>query len=372
MESMGIMNNSFWKNRNVLVTGHTGFKGSWLTMFLLRLGAKVSGIGLAPDVKPSLYEQLNISSKLEHNYFADIRNQSLLDEIIFKIKPEVVFHLAAQPLVRESYRDPLGTWTTNVIGSLNILNSLSKLKNYCSVVIITTDKVYKNKEWLFGYRENDQLGGHDPYSSSKAACELAIESWRASFCQSNKIEKPYLAIATARSGNVIGGGDWSKDRIVPDTIISLSKNEYIPIRNPSSTRPWQHVLEPLSGYLVLAEKLYSFQNKTKGVEENPFSCAFNFGPNLDSNKNVLELVNQILIYWPGEWKINNTVTNLHEAKRLHLNIDKAFNLLDWMPRLGFDETVQRTVNWYKNFYQKDISAFSLCLSDLDFYLDNKD
>ena len=241
-----------------------------------------------------MFDELEISEKLENNYFLDIREITKFQKIINNIKPDIVFHLAAQPLVRESYKDPLGTWDINVIGSLNILSSLTEIGSLCGVVMITTDKVYKNKEWQFGYRENDVLGGYDPYSASKAACEIAIESWRLSYCNPKNNNFSNLAIATARSGNVIGGGDWAKDRIIPDSIIALKNNKEILIRNPESKRPWQHVLEPISGYLNLAEKLYINQNNIKLGEKNSFSTSFNFGSNLDSNKKVSELVDQIL------------------------------------------------------------------------------
>ena len=366
-----MIDKSFWKGKKVLITGHTGFKGGWLALWLIELGAKVSGISLPPETRPSLFDQLKISSKLNNNYFEDIRNQSSLDELISNIKPDVAFHLAAQPLVRESYKDPLGTWTINVIGSLNVLQSLHKLNNFCTVIMITTDKVYKSKEWFYGYRENDQLGGFDPYSASKAACEIAIESWRSSFCLAKKKQSSRLAIATARSGNVIGGGDWSKDRIVPDAIRSLNKGLAISVRNPTSTRPWQHVLEPLSGYLILAEKLFQSKSNLKKYVDDSFASSFNFGPNLESNKKVAELVDRILFYWPGEWNHQNEITTMHETNKLYLNTDKSFHLLNWSPKWNFETTVKRTLNWYKEFYRNDISPYDLCLKDIEYYDENK-
>ena len=364
-----MINYSFWKNKNVLITGHTGFKGSWLALWLIKLGAKVSGIGLPPNTQPALFEKLEISSDFTENYFQDIKDNIFLKKIISNIKPEIVFHLAAQPLVRESYKNPLETWSTNVIGSLNILDSLSELDNLCSVVMITTDKVYKNKEWIYGYRENDELGGHDPYSASKAACEMAIESWRSSFCKGEKsINSSRLAIATARSGNVIGGGDWSKDRIVPDIFRALNNKRNVLVRNPNSTRPWQHILEPLSGYLILAERLYEYQHNKNTNSFNPFATSFNFGPNLDSNKKVSELVNKIFDFYPGFWEIQKESNNLHEAKLLKLNIDKAYNHLQWKPKWDFETTIKRTVKWYENFYNNDISAYSLCLEDINYFM----
>ena len=246
----------YFKNKKILITGNTGFKGSWLSIWLKLLGANVSGLSLPPNSNPSLYERLELSNLLESEFFVDIRNKKLLQEKVFLLKPDIVFHLAAQPLVRKSYLDPISTWEINVMGSLNLLKNLSELEPYCAVVMVTTDKVYKNNEWVYGYKENDPLGGYDPYSSSKAACEIAIESWRSSFCQSTKDKLIKLSIASARSGNVIGGGDWAEDRIIPDVIRSIKENKKIFVRNPNSTRPWQHVLDPLSGYIKLAERIY--------------------------------------------------------------------------------------------------------------------
>jgi len=367
-----MISSKFWKNKKVLITGNTGFKGSWLSLWLIQMGAKVTGIGLPPNTTPSLFEKLDLSSKIENCFFNDIRDQLKLRQIICKTEPDVVFHLAAQPLVRDSYNDPLGTWSTNLIGSLNILDSLSEINKRCSLIMITTDKVYKNKEWGYGYRENDELGGHDPYSASKAACEIAIESWRASFCNSNKsFYSSNLAIATARSGNVIGGGDWSKDRILPDVIRALKDRKKILVRNPNSTRPWQHVLEPLCGYLILAEKLYKSQECSDFRKINKLSTSFNFGPNLESNRSVSEIVEEILNYWPGEWEIYDDKMNLHEAKLLYLNIDRAYNFLNWEPKWDFNISVRNTINWYKKFYHDETSALSLCIRDLEDFINHK-
>ena len=260
MEDVEIMarttiNVDYWQGRKVLISGHTGFKGSWLGLWLSELGAKVTGIGLKTNSDKDLFRQLSLENRLQAHHIADIREFRAIREIVEENKPEVVFHLAAQPLVQESYRDPLGTWSTNVQGSLHLLEALKSLERQCAVVMVTTDKVYANKEWDYGYRENDRLGGNDPYSASKAAAEIAIASWRSSFCGTGKHQNPNLAIASARAGNVIGGGDWAANRIVPDAIRALAAGEAINVRNPKSTRPWQHVLEPLSGYLLLAEKL---------------------------------------------------------------------------------------------------------------------
>ena len=356
---------NFWRGKRVFLTGHTGFKGSWLTLWLLRLGAEVCGYSLKPENKESLFEQLKLNKTLYsdnngliHNNFQDIRNFNKLEECIKNFQPDIVFHLAAQPLVRKSYLEPLDTWQINVQGSLNLLEALKSLNSFCSVVMITTDKVYLNKNWDFGYRENDKLGGHDPYSASKAAAEIAIDSWRSSFCGLSNYQTPNLGISTARAGNVIGGGDWAKDRIIPDSIKSLIDGEPILVRSPLSIRPWQHVLEPLSGYLILAQRIF---------EENSFySCLtspFNFGPNFEGNRNVKELINEIFKYWPGEYKDLSDENSVYESKKLTLQIEKANNLLNWYPRWSFTQSVRNTINWYKSVNDGK-SAFECCLSDL--------
>ena len=276
-----MLDTHFWVDKRVLVTGHTGFKGSWISLWLSQLGAEVNGVALVPN-HPSLFEQLDLPCFINRHHLLNIGDVNGLAEIVSSCQPQIVIHLAAQPLVRQSYRDPLGTWATNVQGSLNLLEALKPLNHHCSVVMVTTDKVYANREWYYGYREDDRLGGHDPYSASKAATELAISSWRSSFCGREDHQTPHLAIATARAGNVIGGGDWAEDRIIPDAMRSLAAGEPIPVRRPGSTRPWQHVLEPLGGYLLLAEKL------TKVGDT--FASAFNFGPSLEANRSVRELI----------------------------------------------------------------------------------
>ena len=354
---MGI-DSTFWNGRRVLLTGHTGFKGSWLALWLYQLGAEVHGVGLAPDTNPSLFYQLDLAKKLSRHHLLDIRDSAALASLVVSCKPEVVLHLAAQPLVRRSYRDPLGTWATNVQGSLHLLEALKLLRHHCAVVMVTTDKVYENQEWDYGYRETDRLGGHDPYSASKAAAELAIASWRSSFCGPDSNQTPHLAIATARAGNVIGGGDWADDRIIPDAMRSLGAGEAISVRRPEATRPWQHVLEPLGGYLHLAEKL--------AAGEDAFSSAFNFGPALEANRSVLELVEAVLSHWPGSWQDLSDPSELHEAGRLHLQIDKAHHQLDWQPCWTFNQTIERTVAWYRAVHD-GASALECCLADLQAY-----
>ncbi len=330
----------FWRDRRVFITGHTGFKGSWLLLWLLQLGARVNCYSLPAEPKPNLFRSLWPAPQREFVHLeADLADRWALQRSIECAQPEVVLHLAAQPLVRQSYYDPLGTWRTNVMGSLNLLEALNSLHHPCAVVIVTTDKVYENLEWEHGYREADRLGGHDPYSASKAATELAVQSWRASFCGHSSQQSPQLRIATARAGNVIGGGDWAVDRIVPDAIRALAAQQPIRVRHPNATRPWQHVLEPISGYLLLAQQLLT--------APSPPCEAFNFGPPLSSNRKVRELVETMLRQWPGAWVADQQSQAPHEAGRLHLQIDKAHHQLGWEPRWDFRTTVERTVSWYR-------------------------
>ncbi len=360
-----MISNKFWKNRRVLLTGHTGFKGSWLLLWLKEMGAKVFCYSLPPSEENNLYKDLFYANNNLKDFcetFNDIRDTKRLNQFVNEAKPEVVFHLAAQPLVKESYRDPVNTWEINVMGSLFLLESLKSLKNRCSIVMVTTDKVYLNKESLSGYRETDKLGGHDPYSSSKAAAEIAIASWRSSFYGKKNYQNPNLRIATARAGNVIGGGDWAKDRIFPDSIKAISSNKTIKIRNPNAKRPWQHVLEPLSGYLILAEKLYT--------SDAPICEAFNFGPNLNSNKTVKELVEHILSIWPGNWEKDEDINAVHEATLLHLQIDKSYHILGWSPKWDFNETISYSTNWYKSYFEGE-SPLKICLKDIANYQSKK-
>jgi len=368
---------SFWAGRRVLLTGHTGFKGSWLTLRLLALGAEVWGYALEPEPGASLFRDLRLNEARDnpdwgrlHHCPGDLNDPTLLREVVLQAQPHVVLHLAAQPLVRRSYRDPLGTWLTNVQGSLQLLEALKPLCHPCAVVMVTTDKVYANREWDYGYREDDRLGGYDPYSASKAAAELAIASWRFSFCGTAAHQTPYLAIATARAGNVIGGGDWSEHRVLPDAMRSLAAGEPIPVRSPCSTRPWHHVLEPLDGYMLLAERLSSFPASTKGNADNPYASAFNFGPSLEANRSVRELVESCLQYWPGTWFDHSDPTAPHEAGRLHLQIDKAYHLLGWQPRWDFATSVSRTVGWYRSVHRGS-SPLTCCLEDLQAYQKEK-
>ncbi len=362
---------SFWKGKRVLVTGHTGFKGSWLSLWLLHFGATVTGFSLEPETQPALFTQLALSDELDH-HVGDIRDGAKVKQLIQSIQPDVVFHLAAQPLVRRSYTQPLATWDTNVIGTIHILEALKHCTHSCAAVCVTTDKCYENKEWNYGYRENDPLGGYDPYSSSKAAAELAIASWRQSFFTKSS---SHVAIASARAGNVIGGGDWAEDRIVPDAMRALSKNQPIPVRNPRATRPWQHVLEPLGGYLLLAESLYQQLIESNLQQCQQLQSAFNFGPALSSNQPVKALVEEILEHWPGQWLDQSNPNAVHEANLLNLVTDKAFHLLNWQPVWNFEHTIQETVQWYRQANEMsstDTDALrQLTLSQIQQYEDNR-
>ena len=359
---MVIAEHQFWSGKRVLLTGHTGFKGSWLLLWLLELGAEVWGYALEAEPEPNLFRQLQPEllanpkyAERFHDQHADLANAKALSALVERCQPQVVLHLAAQPLVRRSYADPVETWTTNLIGSLHLLEALKPLQHPCAVVMVTTDKVYENREWLYGYREPDPLGGHDPYSASKAGAEIAIASWRDSFCGTAPHQTPHLRIATARAGNVIGGGDWAADRIVPDAMRALAAGEPIGVRNPCATRPWQHVLEPLAGYLRLAEELTT--------SPAPPCEAFNFGPQLESNCPVWDLVQTMLSHWPGEWLDQSDPTAPHEAGLLHLQIDKAFHRLGWSPLWDYATTIERTVGWYRAQHD-GASALNCCLADL--------
>jgi CDP-glucose 4,6-dehydratase len=321
----------------VFVTGHTGFKGSWLCEWLLGLGAQVTGYALEPDTSPALFTQLGLASRVDH-IVGDIRSAATLKQAILDARPDFLFHLAAQPLVRRSYLEGPSTWETNVLGTIHVLDALRLLDKPCAAVMVTTDKCYDNREWLFGYREIDPLGGHDPYSSSKAAAELAIASWRKSFFAAGHP----VRIASGRAGNVIGGGDWAADRIVPDSIRALSRGEPIAVRNPAATRPWQHVLEPDSGYLALAAAL-----RTR-VDDDRLESAFNIGPGPDANRPVRDLVETALRHWPGSWTAATASGGPHEASLLQLDARKIQALLGWRPAWTFAEAVGRTVSWYRD------------------------
>lgn len=341
---------NFWANKKVFVTGNTGFKGSWLSIWLDYLDAKVMGYSLKPDTEPSLFNEANIEQSLE-THFQDIRDYDKLQKQVLSFDPEIVFHLAAQPLVRDSYIDPLKTYETNILGTANLLESLRYCKSVKAIVIVTTDKCYLNKEWERGYVENDELGGHDPYSNSKACCELVTQSYRESFFKENEI-----GVATARAGNVIGGGDWSKDRLIPDVVENIASKKDIEIRFPDAIRPWQHVLEPLSGYMLLAERLY--------YSPNEFSEAWNFGPIDQDCKKVNWIVEKIISAFKSNSKIvPQAGYHPHETKTLKLDMSKSMKSLGWKPIWRIDETILNVVSWYKA-REEGKSAWDLCLKDI--------
>jgi len=343
----------FWKNKTVLVTGHTGFKGSWLCLWLLRLGANVIGYSLPPS-PGFLFEKLNLSSCIEENHYGDIRDFNSLSSLVSSIRPDVVFHLAAQPLVRYSYKKPRETWDVNVFGTVNLLETVRLIDSKCAVIIIATDKVYLNKEWPYGYRELDPLGGYDPYSSSKAAVEIAVDSWRSSFMSSSSSTNN-CHLASVRAGNVIGGGDWAQDRIIPDLVRAFQQSKTLIVRNPLATRPWQHVLDPLNGYLALAQQLY---------QSPSFAQAYNFGPLPSSQRNVAELVTEASSILPIKFSLLEIEPSLHEATLLHLSIDKAIRDLLWSPKWDFTTTISKTINWYKLVLEGALSEHEACLNDL--------
>lgn len=341
------MFNNFYKNKKVLITGSTGFKGSWLSLWLHNLDANVCGYSLEPSTVPSLFNILKLDSKIKQ-YTGSILDTSSLEKVFNEFKPEIVFHLAAQPLVRLSYKEPVLTYETNVMGSLNVLEAARKCGSVKAFVNITTDKCYENKENGNAFEEDDAFGGYDPYSASKACVEILSSSYRNSFLQDNQS----FYLATARAGNVIGGGDWAQDRLIPDCIRSINNNIDIEIRNPISVRPWQHVLEPLSGYMLLAEKLYQFGTL--------YAEGFNFGPKEDSILTVADIAQRIINYYGKGKIIIHKKDSLHEANLLMLSIKKAEKMLDWHPVMNVDEAIKNTVLWYQNFYNnKDIEKLTL-------------
>jgi len=339
------MNNNIFNNiyngKRVLVTGHTGFKGGWLSLWLKELGAEVIGYSLDPPTKPSFFEAVDLKNKLKH-IIGDVRDEKHLLSVFEKYQPEFVFHLAAQSLVRFSYKKPRLTYETNVMGTVNILEATRKSKSVRAAVIITSDKCYENKEWIYGYRENDSVGGYDPYSSSKGCAELVVSAYRRSFLNPINQNNHKIAIASARAGNVIGGGDWGEDRLIPDCVKTLSQNKIINIRNPKATRPWQYVLEPLSGYLLLGSKMHK--------DGKRYGSAWNFGPNDNDIITVEEIVKSVIKNWGnGDYKVD-TSNQPHEAGLLKLDTSKARIFLGWKPVYNIYETIKRTINWYKYFY----------------------
>lgn len=352
------MYNNIYAGKRVFLTGHTGFKGSWLALWLTKLGAKVCGYSLAPNTNPSMFKVLDIEHKIEKSVLGDILDEKTLERAIAEFQPDIVFHLAAQPLVRLSYREPILTYKTNVIGTLNVLEMAKRCKSVKAFVNITTDKCYENKEVNRGYKEDEPMGGYDMYSSSKGCVEIMSSSFRRSFLQ----EEGTYAMATARAGNVIGGGDWAEDRLIPDCVRYINADEKIEIRNPIAVRPWQHVLEPLSGYLLLGQKLLEGGKK--------YAEGFNFGPNEDSVLRVAEVAEKACKYYGKGEVVIYKRDNLHEANLLMLNIEKAEKVLGWTPTYIADEAVKNTIEWYKHFYTKDVDMYEFTMNQIKEYEGN--
>jgi len=343
------MNSAFWRGRRVFITGHTGFKGSWLCLWLQRLGADVTGYALAPATRPALFEVASVARGMR-SVIGDIRDAEALREAVASATPEVVIHMAAQALVRESYASPVETYSVNVVGTAQVLDAVRACASVLAVVSVTTDKCYENREWLWGYRETDRLGGHDPYSSSKAGAELVTAAYRSSFF--GNPERP-VALASARAGNVIGGGDWSRDRLIPDILSAMEAGQAVRIRYPDAIRPWQHVLEPVSGYLALVERLC-------GVDGRSYAEAWNFGPTDADARPVRWIVEDMLERWgDGSW-VMETQPQPHEATYLKLDCSKAYARLAWRPRWTLGDALGAIVDWQRAYQRgEDMRAFTL-------------
>lgn len=348
-----------YKNKTVLITGHTGFKGTWMSSWLLKLGAKVAGYSIDIPSNPSMFEELGLESKIDH-YVGDVRDFISFSKVVNEVQPDFIFHLAAQAIVSTSYSDPTGTISTNVIGTMNLLEILRNHSKQCIAVFITSDKCYNNIEWIYGYREEDEIGGKDIYSGSKGAAELVIKSYYNSFF----VNKSHpVKIGIGRAGNVIGGGDWSLDRIVSDCFRSWNSNLPVEIRSPNATRPWQHVLEPISGYLSLGQSLF-LSEKLNGEP-------FNFGPRAEQNHTVVDLIQDLAMHWgfddvKDSFKITDNIP-FYEAGLLKLNCDKALFYLHWEPNLYYTETTQFVGEWYTNFYKNSCNTFQLTLQQISEY-----
>ena len=350
-----------YQGKRVFVTGHTGFKGSWLSLWLARFGAEVTGYALPPVTEPSLFDSAGIADCLRH-IEGDVRDAAALEKALAEAEPHFIFHLAAQPLVLDSYAAPAETFAINVSGSINLMEAVRRTGTRAVVVMVTTDKVYLNREWEHGYREDDPLGGHDPYSASKAAMEIAVSSWRNSFFPPARASEHGVRMASARAGNVIGGGDWSGNRLVPDLVRALPRNVQAELRNPKSLRPWQHALEPLGGYLLLGAKL-------AGQGGEAYAEAWNFGPLPTDVRNVGDLAGALLAHWGREgWKDVSDPGAPHEAGLLRLSIDKAVSRLGWHPVWDFAETVARTADWYADVTAGKASTRAACERDLEAYI----
>jgi len=345
------MNKQFWSGKKVFITGHTGFKGSWLTTWLKLLGASITGYSLAPETNPNLFELACVSDGI-NSIEGNILDVDSLRHAMRTQCPEIVFHLAAQPLVRYSYANPVETYEVNVIGTLNVLEAVRSIESVKAVIVVTSDKCYENQEWVWGYRESDPMGGFDPYSSSKGCTELAVSSYRRSFFNVSDYAKHGVGLATVRAGNVIGGGDWAEARLIPDLIRSFTKNETAMIRNPNAHRPWQYILDVLTGYLILAQKLYE--------SGSHFSDAWNFGPNDENVKSVSWIADKMTQLWGEKAKYSvNQDTLLHEANCLKLDSNKSRTILGWEPKSSIEDVLENTINWYQAFFQqKNMKQFT--------------
>jgi len=346
------MVNTGWENRRVYLTGHTGFKGSWMSLWLASMRATVHGYALPPESVPNLFTEAHVADRVEHEA-GDVRDLGQLERSMSAFKPEIVFHMAAQPLVRRSYANPVETYSTNVLGTVHVLDAVRRVPSVRAVVVITTDKCYENREWLWGYREEDKLGGHDPYSSSKACAELVTAAYRSSYFPSHKLPEHRVALASARAGNVIGGGDWSEDRLIPDIVRGLLSKQPVLIRYPNAIRPWQHVLEPLAGYITLAERLLQ--------EGKDYAGAWNFGP-ADEDALPVARIADVMTGLLGRgtgWE-RDTAENPHEARYLKLETSKARTLLGWRPVLGIERALEWVADWFLAWQRReDIQAFTL-------------
>ena len=350
---------NIYRNKKVLVTGHTGFKGSWLSLWLSQLGAKVIGYALKPETEPNLFDTLSLKNTVSH-HIGDVRDLAKLNKVVKASKPDMVIHMAAQPLVRRSYLEPKYTYEVNVLGTVNVLEAVRQSNTIKSVLIVTSDKCYENKEQVIGYTETDSMGGYDPYSSSKGCAELVTAAYTKSFFNPAKYKSHKIAVASVRAGNVIGGGDWAEDRLVPDCIKSLAMNKTIVIRNPYAIRPWQYVLEPLYGYLLLGSQLLRGHAK--------FIGGWNFGPKDKNIVNVGTIVKKVLGLWGnGAYKISGDKA-LHEANILKLNINKAVNLLKWQPKININQALAKTVQWYKEFYTKKTDMRRVSIQQIRDYM----
>lgn len=348
-----MIDKQFWQGKRVYLTGHTGFKGGWMSLWLSSMGANVKGYALEPPTHPSLFEVASVAKAVESE-FGDIRDREKLMLSMNRFKPDIVIHMAAQPLVRASYVDPVETYETNVMGTVNVFEAARRCTNLKCIVNITTDKCYENKEWVWGYREDEPMGGYDPYSSSKGCAELITSSYRRSF-----FTQLSVGLASVRAGNVIGGGDWADDRLIPDILRAFEKGDAVLIRNPEAVRPWQHVLEPLSGYLKLAQELF--------VSPEQFAEAWNFGPSESDTRSVGWIVEKMAAHWPGaNWNLDSSVSP-HEAGYLKLDISKVRRRLGWNPVWKLDQTLPRIVNWHRNWLGKN-DMQKICLNEINEYM----